>query len=94
MCELNSMISSTLDGYFRGFQVFHFISLPNILSSISQKPLSRIVELKGMCIFSFGRYFLTTSPKWLHFIPAVDASLIFIYFIYLFSLFFFGCVVS
>ena len=63
LCALNSMISYTVDGYFSTFQVFHFVSLPNVLSSTSQKPLSRIVRINSMCIFSFGRYY-QTSPKW------------------------------
>ena len=63
LCALNSMISSTLNGYFSTFQVFHFMSLPNVLSSTSQKPLSRIVGINSMCMFSFGRYH-QASPKW------------------------------
>jgi len=49
--------------HFSTFQTFHFISLPNVLSSISQKPLSRIIGLKGTCILNFGRCY-QTSPKW------------------------------
>ena len=54
LCALDSMISFTLNGCFSTSQDFHFVSLPNVLPSTSQKPLSRIVGINSMGIFSFG----------------------------------------
>ena len=57
-------------------QAFHFTSLPNVLSSVSQNPLSRIVGGKGIvysALADITKCLQSGSP--LSLIRAVDESL-------------------